>query len=637
MSLTHEQEEAIEILEEHKIICALPGSGKTHSLMALVSRILKTYSHSTVLLVTFTNAAATEMGERAKKILGDLASRVTVSTFASLILKQWKPLAAGRRLILGGEWQTYIRRAVLNNGFGTDSLDEIAASIEEMCRQAVVTPSDTPLYKIYTDYQNMMAMYRRADLNTISREVSAAISAGQLAPVRDDFVLCDEFQDVSSSDFDWIAAHIEKGKYVTVVGDDDQSIYSWRGAKGYENMVLLQEMYGATGYLFTKCFRCAPVILAAARKLIEHNQERLHKDMKSGRTDIQGVVERIAIPTDFVSQWTHESLAADSIDTGKRKPAHSRGGKPSPEELKKKSDEKAMERCRFVVEQIMNDEPFEWAILARINSDLDLMEQALAERRLNAVRLGGKSIFQSEHVHGVIKLLSGILQPKLALNLVEGLGWLGEAETNIQQIYYASSKVGFGGISSMNATDWLNETVTIHDMAQRWREDAYSPEAILHRLEEFSSVVSGRVGARKDKDFKLQLAVVKLIVDIIMKTGGTFNERVQNLLERITMNSREKVDHTVNDAVKLCTLTGSKGLEFKNVWIINVDEGKIPSKKAMESIGEGVGGIDEERRLLYVGMTRAEDRLRMSYMVKKPSMFMSEIFGHLHDNADAAE
>lgn len=629
MSLTTEQSDSIENVLEHKLILALPGSGKTHTLMALVERILNAYPGSTVRLVTFTNASTAEMAERVERKLGKRAANVQVSTFASLMLRQFRPLSQGRKLILGGEQLTYIRRAMLNNGMGTDELDYVASKIDHMSRQSFVRPNESPIYKIYTDYQNMLATYKRVDLNGVAREVIAGMKEGAIPPVEEDFILVDEFQDVSTSDFEWVAANIERGKWVTVVGDDDQSIYSWRGAQGYESMVLLQEMYGAVGYLLSRCFRCAPMILAAAKKLIEHNQDRLPKEMRSGR-DIPGIVERIAIPKDFVSDWTNGTLEADTIDLGNRKP---KKGKPTKEDMQKANDDAAMEKCRFVVERILNDRPFEWAILARTNADLDLMEQALAERRLNAIRLGGKSIFDSEHAAGIVKLLMGAAQPKDPVRLSEGLGWLGEQEDVIQQIYYAAGSVGFGAMTTVSASHWLKATVEIHNMAQSLREDAYSAEQIKARVMQFYAVVQERIDARQDKDSKLQLAVLALVCDIMMKSNGTFMERLQNLYDRINNNTKQKPDHRAPDAVKLATMTGSKGLEFKSVWVINVDEGKIPSKKSTDiaSPDDREAAIEEERRLLYVAMTRAEDRLRISYSIKKPSPFLRDIFGDFED------
>lgn len=627
MSSTEEQLQSIENLLEHKVILALPGSGKTHTLVSLVERIFSFYPGTNLTIVTFTNASAEEMQNRILKRIPLFARNVRVSTFASIMLTQFKAISKGRRLILGGEWQGYIRRAAFKNGFLADDLPDLYEYVESASRTGEVKNPYGRFYDVYQDYLNMLAMYNRIDLNMVSREVTAAINDGRIPPLKDQFILIDEYQDVSFQDFEWIAAHADRGKWITVVGDDDQAIYGWRGAQGYESIVMLQEMYDAEGYLLSKCFRCAPAILAAAKKLIEHNTERVPKKMSSARTE-KGKVESIVVPDKYESQWTRDKLASDSVQTSKQ--AKHKNAPPTKEELKKRSEDRALEKARFYVENIINESPYEWAILARTNAELDLIERALAERRLNAIRLGGKSIFQSEHASGIAKLMSGLANRKELAHLVDGLGWFGEKEDTIQKIYFSSGGGGFASVSSLNSGEWLPGTIELQGLSQDWINDTISPAAIKERAKRFFDVLEARINKARDGDMKLQLAVVKVLGDVFDSFNGSFNERVSNLADRVLQNSRKKIDHKAPDAVKLATLTGSKGLEWKNVWIINADQNKMPSAKTYEIADDDKleAAIEEERRLLYVGMTRAEDWLRISYTEDAPSQFISEIFGY---------
>jgi|GEM_PF-927567 superfamily I DNA/RNA helicase len=626
MQLTPEQALPTENIDEHKLIIALPGSGKTHTLIALVHSILTRTSNSQVLMVTFTNASASEMKHRLEKRLGSAARRARATTFASLMLSMWRPLANGRKMILGGEQMTYIRRAALNNGCGTDSLVEIASLLDERSRSMSPPTGDDLISRIYADYLNLLSQFNRADLNVIAQEVIEGVKSGAIPPVPERYILIDEFQDTSSSDFAWVSAHIERGKYVYAVGDDDQSIYSWRGADGYESMLMLQEIYGAVGYTLSTCFRCSPKILAAAKRLIDYNDERIDKQMRSGKTT-PGVVDRISIPPKIVSGWTKELESMDSIDFGgKKKQRQNRP--PTKEELKKQEENRALERARFIVETIITENPFEWAILARTNADLDLIEKALAERKYNSVRLGGRSVFDSEHAAGIVKLLYGISQKKQILCLSEGLGWLGESETVISYIYASAMKLGFGAINGLNSSNWLQETVKLHALATEWQIDTDNQQIIQERVTNFMAIIQSRLERRADKDAKLQLSILRMMLDILLSTKGSLADRIMSLYERVMKNTRKKADHKTPDAVKLATLTGSKGLEFPRVWIMSVDDGKLPSKKALESINPAAA-LEEERRLLYVGMTRAEEHLRISYTEEKHSKFVTEIFGYV--------
>lgn len=627
MSSTAEQLQAIEEICENKVILALPGSGKTHTLISYVERILNAYPDSKIILVTFTNASSEEMAARINARLPSFVRNVRVGTFASIILSMFMPFSQGRRLILGAEWNSYVRRAAFKNGFGAEELPYIFEFIEKASRAGAEPDPEHPLSAVYSDYLNMLNVYHRVDPHIVSREVTNAIRKGLIKPLKANFMMVDEFQDVSSADFEWVAAHIDSGIWTTVVGDDDQSIYGWRGAQGYESIVLMQEIYQATGYLLSQCFRCAPAILAAAKKLIEHNVERVPKKMSSARSE-KGKIERIVVPEKVVSSWTAESLASDVVQTNSDK--KKRSGKPTPAEMKKNKDSKAMEKARFIVEQIKDESPYSWAILARTNAELDLIERALAERRLNAIRLGGKSIFDSEHANGIAKLLLGVLDRKHVSHIVDGLGWLGEREDVIQKIYYTAGGAGFASVSSLNSSGWLSETVELQGMAQQWINDTISPEAIKDRTDKFFNCLVKRMHTQEPNDLKLQLAVVKVLKDVLESFKGSFSERVKDLAERVINNSRKKIDHKAPDAVKLATLTGSKGLEWQNVWIINVDAGRIPSAKSMEmpSEEEVQAAIEEERRLMFVGMTRAELWLRISNTEGQESQFIQEIFGY---------
>ncbi|WP_240224724.1 ATP-dependent helicase [Rheinheimera hassiensis] len=619
MSLSQEQYDTTVEPNENKIVVALPGSGKTHTSVSFTQSVLEKVPGSSVLLVTFTNASAEEMGNRLETRLGALVKRTRSLTFASVMLKQFAPLKGVRQLLLGGEQLSYIRRCLTKLKVNTDNLMMFAERIDAFGRLYDFKNDGSLSSSVYVEYLNMLARFNRVDLNTVAREVVEALIAGKIKPVNETHIVVDEYQDTDALQYMWISVHANYGKYIFAVGDDDQSIYSWRGAEGYENIVRLQEDHGAVGYVLSKCFRCAPKILAAAKRLVENNVERIPKDMSSGR-DIEGSVQIIEIPEDFQSNFSQERSQRDTIEITNMK-TNSKVKVSDPEKA-----DKELEAYRYVVEKIQHD-PFGWAILSRTNVHLDLMEQALAERQINVVRLGGKSIFDNEHASGIVKLLAAISQPKMADHLSDGLGWLGEDDGTVHAIYLAASNIGFAACSSMNSREWLPATAALQQLASDWRDDTQLQGEIESRMEKFNRLIIKHLeGAGDDKSYGMQRAILKLCTDIVVGSKGSFESRVQSLLEKATRGKKKKVDHKVNDAVILCTMNSSKGLEFPKVWIINVEEGRVPLIKDDEVDIDSK--IEEERRLMYVAMTRAEDELKISYRVKKESMFIQEIRGY---------
>lgn len=618
-SLTAEQKETTIDTTVNKLVCALPGSGKTHTSVSYTGNVLQADPANSVLLVTFTNASAAEMGDRLEKRLGQDANRTRSLTFASIMLKQFKPISMGRKLILGGEQQGYVRRALLQTGISLDNLDLFAEKIEIYGRELHFEPDGSVGSKAFIEYQNMLARFNRVDLNTVAKEVILGLRAGKVKPVPETHLVVDEFQDSDRLQFAWISYHANAGKVIFAVGDDDQSIYSWRGASGFENMVRLQEEHNAVGYVLSKCFRCSPKILAFAKRLIEHNHERIYKDMTSGR-DIDGVVQLIAVPENYQSEYTKSRLSSDSGESFKKADK-----KKSDDEQKQ---EKELEPYRFVVDNL-KDNSSGWAILSRTNSQLDLMEQALAERNIEVLRLGGKSIFDNEHAAGYIKLVAGLALPKSAGHLADGLGWLGENETTVHQIYTIAQTIGFGACTTLGQKGWTDTGVKLQAISAEWQTDTELDESVSKRMMKLNAVVSNRLEKIGDKKIKMQLAIIGVCTDIINKGRGSFKTRVQNLLMLVLKGKTKKVDHKNTEGVVLATMNSSKGLEFNKVWVINVDQGKMPLIKDDET--DIAGKIEEERRLMYVAMTRAEDELRISYQQKKPSMFIGEILGYEPD------
>ena len=611
MSSTPEQLAVIQNPNENKLVIALPGSGKTHTTVSL-AEVITSNPTNTILMLTFTNAAATEMGERIhKRLAPQAASRVKSMTFAKLLLQQFRTISKGRKLLMGGEQENYIRRTASKLNVAYDSIPIFAEFIENAGRVLNFEDDNSFSSRFFIEYLNLLALFGRVDLNTVTREVILGLQAGVIKPANYNFIIVDEYQDTDELQYLWMLSHINAGTYFCVVGDDDQSIYSWRGAVGFENMRRFRSDFTPTTYTLSTCFRCAPYILGAAQRLIENGQQRLPKSMHSAKSSM-GAVSVIEVPGNYVSPFSKTLSERDTIEISSQK-------KKSKADPKKKVN---YEQYRFVVDHIAVE--FEnWAILARTNLHLDHMELTLAERNIPVKRLGGKSIFDSPHAVGIVKLLFGVVNPRAADHLADGLGWLGEQLPVIQTIYQAAKSTGFGSLNAFGTSKWLKETVDLQIMAHDWFHSEKDEKETAARVNRFFSFLEKSIEHHHLADYKSQLAVAAVCQKVLLGSNGNLMARAQSILDLVTIGASKSSDKDRAGKITLCTLTGSKGLEFPKVFIMKVDDGVIPIIK--EDVTDVQAQIDEERRLLYVGMTRAEDELVISFTQNKPSMFIGEI------------
>ena len=598
MSLTPEQASVIQEPNESKLVCALPGSGKTHTTVSLAERILS-LPNSKILMVTFTNAATNEMQTRVEKRLGAAAKRrVTTKTFAKIMLEQHRQISAGRKLVLGGELSSYVLRVFKKLGICISNLQLYQQTFDEYGRDMHWQPKPASVVcEAYVELQNMLALYNKVDLNTVAREVVWALNAGKIKPLNFTHFIVDEFQDSDPIQYQWLLAHRQDGRYMTVVGDDDQSIYGWRGAVGYQNMIDFKRDFSAKAYLLSTCFRCSPYILGAAQRLVEHNEHRIQKDMRSAK-DAPGIV-RLA-PSSY-------SPPVDPTQLNKKPPKDQRS-----------AEQKQADEYNYVVD-LIEPQFNTWTVLARTNLHLDTLERFLTERGIPALRLGGKSIFDSPNTIALAKLLYGVTHPRKLTELIEGLGWAGECEDTLQVMHSTGAKHGFTAASTSNCTQ---------DMQQLSSRIA-SNEQSLQRTDGYiaSLFTSLRVHTEmsKPQDLKARMGAISLIEKIVGSMKGIIEERARTLYDIASRGSKAQDIQDRNGKVVLCTLTGAKGLEWPKVFIMNINSDCIPSLQAGDKDEVLEKKIEEERRLLYVGMTRAEDELVLHYNSEKPSMFLTDL------------
>ena len=628
--LNPEQYRAVVTTEGAILIIAGAGSGKTRVITFRIAHMLdKGIPQSQILALTFTNKAAKEMEERIKDLTRRKLQNLTVSTFHAFGVKVLR--------------QDIEKLGYRENFSIYDETDRVAL-IKECGRELKYSPEALDIYKIgqlisniktgrktwetandmyrplYECYQEGLKLYNAVDFDDLIvlpiklfRE-----NPDVLARYRERFkyIMVDEFQDTSHQQYELM--HLLADKNVAVVGDDDQSIYSWRGAD-YQNIVNFEHDFDVTEIRLEQNYRSTGTILDAANGVISHNTNRKDKKLWSGN----GAGKPIEI---FMPE--NETDEADFI-------AESILGIAGEE--KRKFDD--------------------FGILIRANTQSRFIEEALLQNNIPYTMSGGTSFFERKEIKDVISYLRVISNHDDDINLLRIINTprRGIGRAAIQVINDAAE---LNGCTLWNAIDYL-----LH------AENSEASDTLKQDLEEFVNLIeshrqkllSGRGLANKvrqlvedinyrdyliteypksEKAVRFKLNNIEMFIGMIERWENNpenMNANLYAYLNRVTLMSSDDLDdEAVSGKVNLMTIHASKGLEFPVVFIAGVEEGLIPHARSVEENG---GDVEEERRLFYVAITRARDKLFMTACQKRrkmqmtvesePSRFLDEIPANL--------
>ena len=580
IQLNPEQQEVVDH-DGHSLVVACPGSGKTRVIVVKIGHILSRSPKARVCAVTFTRDAANELK---KRLIDDIGSeivnkRTRVGTFHSLAIRQLRACGQIGKVASPAEQQIFVQRA-LAACEADITYEEAVQTIETVkSSRGPVPEEDSPLYQTYA------ALLKRAqveDLYDVLKKSLTLMQQGVVPPYPVEYMLVDEFQDTDEIQLAWVLEHVKAGTRVTVVGDDDQSVYSFRRALGYQGMDRFRTATGATLIALGTNYRCRSEILSAAETLICHNQERIEKTLRAARGE---------------------------------------GGKVSSQRYSSRTQEAEalIEAIQPSLIPLQNDSWFsytvpagQWAILARNRRTLDIVEEALHARRIRYVRPPSESIWTRPPFVFFISMLRSV-QSGAADGIDQTLHFSGFTQEHLEIVHDA-----------LRGELWrLLEGESIQKLAGL-------PDDISKTLQSFSTCASGWRTQARQGNYKLAiLGVAEWFADRIRKPdekelfqslsesvcrlNGSLAQRVNTL----TLPSNSNGNEEGPSGVSLMTMHGSKGLEFDHVWIIAAEDGVIPSPKNPV--------YDEERRLMYVGMTRAKNVLFMSSRVtEQPSPFVLE-------------
>jgi ATP-dependent DNA helicase Rep len=628
--LNPRQREAVRYIDGPLLVLAGAGSGKTSVITQKIAYLVETCGirADRIAAVTFTNKAAREMKERVGKLLGgSSAEGLTVSTFHQLGLKiirgELKRLGFknGFSIFDGQDTQTLIRDLLIQeHGAEGDQAGTIQNRISNwkndrvLPEQAVATaksPADVLCAQAYLRYQRALKAYNALDFDdlilkpTILFEHHPDVLEKWQNLIH--YLLVDEYQDTNSSQYLLVRQLIGIRGGLTVVGDDDQSIYAWRGARP-ENLVQLQEDFpGLKLVKLEQNYRSTARILKAANTLIANNAHVFDKQLWSelGYGDPLRVI-----------RCTDENHEADQV-------------------VAEILDHKLRKRTRFG----------DYAVLYRGNHQSRLIELALQQQQVPYHLSGGTSFFARNEVKDIMAYLRLIMNEnddnaflrianvprrKLGASTLEALGhYANDQHCSLSQ---ACTRIGTGHIPEAGLKrlrefrNWMDATRRrcesdngVSGIRQMIRDMDY--EGWLNQLSSSEDVAQRRMGN------------VHFLVDglhrVMTEEQAPLDEAISRLVLRDLMEQQDEEDKGP-DSVQLMTLHASKGLEFPHVYLIGMEEKLLPHRVSVEQ-----GNIEEERRLAYVGITRAQQTLAMTMARKRrqfgdtincePSRFIDEL------------
>lgn len=636
--LNDKQYEAVINTEGPCLVIAGAGSGKTKVLTHKIAYLIgeKGVLPWNILAITFTNKAANEMKERIANLVGDVAKDIWMGTFHSIcvrILRRFiDRIGFDSSFIIfdTSDQRTLVKACIKNIGLDdkmfTDRsvLSEISNAKNEMLepeQYAVKANGDFRKEKIalvYELYQKRLKENNAIDFDDIINYTIKILmdNADILEYYSDKFkyVLVDEYQDTNKAQFTLVTLLASKNGNITVVGDNDQGIYSFRGADISNILNFERDFPGTKIIKLEQNYRCTGNILKAANSVIKNNEVTYKKELWT-ENDI-GNLPRVYSASNEYDEGTY---IAEQIEHLKR------------EEYYKYSD---------------------FAVLYRMNTQSRAIEDIFRRENIPYKIVGGLKFYERKEIKDIISYLRLIQNPSdnLSLKRIINEPKRGIGKTSLDKVEEISNNTG----------------VSMYEIIEN--SDQYGLNRVFLNSREFINCIE-ELRTKKD-----EMQISELIKETLKKSGYTkalenentveAENRIENLNEFLTVAiefEEESVDNKLSDflegitlssdidnmeetedTVTLMTLHSAKGLEFPVVFLVGMEEGIFPGYKSISEPKE----LEEERRLCYVGITRAKENLFLTYSKQRTifgstscnqvSRFLKEIPSELLDGYDEA-
>ena len=626
--LNPEQKQAVTTTEGPLLVLSGAGTGKTKVLTARLAYILANMKANpwNCLVVTFTNRAAREMQNRARNLIGNIADSVWMGTFHGIavkILRRHAELVGLKSnfTILGEDDQRRLIKQLLEADGIDDKkyppqsiLDKIqlwkdkgltADKIDDSFRANVVT-------EVYKKYQARLLELNCVDFGDLLLYTLNILMSD--AGVLDDYqtrfkyIMVDEYQDTNVTQYLFLRLICQKYRNLCCVGDDDQSIYSWRGAE-IENILRFEKDFpDAKVIRLERNYRSTANILTAASALIRHNRDRLGKTLKVAENSpaARGDNSKIKVVSTY-SGSEEAAYVADEIEN-----LHRNGTGYS-----------------------------QMAVLVRTAAQTREFEEKFIAEAIPYQVIGGPKFYERAEIRDALAYLRVILQPAddLALERIinkpaRGIGaktiekFENEARVNHISMFMAIEKMLKEGALSGKVKTNVSELI---NNFYQWRQtmNAVSPDDLAAQVLEDSGYME-MLKMDKSAEAEGRIENLKELINVMSDTEQypTLSDFMEHV--SLVMDNDNNID---TDKVMLITLHSAKGLEFDAVFLPGWEEGLFPHQRALD---EGGGSaLEEERRLAYVAMTRAKQKLYILTALNRriygqwqnnlPSRFINEL------------
>jgi len=601
-ALNAPQREAIRYLDGPLLVLAGAGSGKTRVITQKISYLVQDcgFAPHNIAAITFTNKAAKEMRERVAKLLpGTPTENFQISTFHSLgvrILREearalgYKPrfsiFDATDCAGIIGDLAKSIDKGTVRRLQGIISNWKNALVTPEAARQLAESEHEALAAQIYLSYEATLRAYQAVDFDDLIRlPVELFAGHGEICEKwqnRLRYLLVDEYQDTNACQYHLLKLLTGPRAQFTAVGDDDQAIYAWRGADIANLRKLPEEFPQLKIVKLEQNYRSTVRILKAANNVIAHNEKLFDKRLWSDLGHGEAIT---------VSACKDNEAEAESV-------------------VMKLLAHKFERRGRFA----------DYAILYRSNHQARVLETQLRNQRVPYLLSGGQSFFDKAEIKDIIAYLRLLANEdddpafiRAATTPKRGIGaatlqvlgqYAGERHISL---FAALFEEGFAQRVQPRQLEPLREFGQFINRAQqRAQRESAGPllgdllEAILYE-NYLHDQEDARVAAAK-------WANVGEFAEWIAKKGEDDGKTLIELTQTIALINMIDKESEGIDAVQLSTLHAAKGLEYRHVFLVGVEEGILPHRESVDS-----GKVEEERRLMYVGITRAQHSLHLSW------------------------
>lgn len=597
--LNPEQYKAVTSIEKPLLVLAGAGSGKTRVITYKIVNLIKSgISSKSILAVTFTNKAANEMKERVSHLLKNKKSGVLVTTFHSLglrILKSdIKELGYREKFSIYDDYDSkkliidIINELKLSpEKYNPDLLSYIISKIKINYEYKV---DDKNIDKIFNLYQEYLKRYNAVDFDDliklpieIFRKNNDILKKYQN---KWKYILVDEYQDTSLIQYELIKLLAINHKKITIVGDDDQSIYSWRGAN-IDNIIKFEKDFHPINEIrLEQNYRSTKNILEAANSVIKFNKNRKIKVL-----------------------WTNEN----------------NGEKIKLYEALNEEDEANF--VYTIVKRLLDKGylPKDIAILFRMNSQSRPFEEVFRENNISYKLIGAMKFFDRPEIRDILSYLRFLANsedevsltriinnPKRGIGSATLLSLMEHAKNTNSSLYGTIKDFVRSNILGNKTTPYLED---FYKLIEKYRELVFIPKNISKTVQKLFEEIDykGKI-ITETKDLKrinYKLNNINQLITSISRYENdpdNFEPNLYEYINKISLQSRN--DEVNNDnSINMMSIHASKGLEFKVVFLAGVEDGLLPHYRSIEENEDA----EEERRLFYVAITRTKEDLYLSY------------------------